>query len=247
MSSHPSAGGEPTEKELLPYGYAAGHYTIRCGDCQNLSNDCDKRAARCHACAVKAWKIKGASAGEGGGKGLDLDAIRQSFIIDGDGMIDARVVAMIKEIKELCARPVGSLDALREAVAEDLGPIEDVLYDLISDLHHLEEEGSDEDAAETTITGAAKKLAALLERSSVSAPREPSQPSESSPQGNPERPARPIKLRTIYNESHGKFDSILIDSYPIGGGVWQGPREIAKEIEYRIRSFEPGAAGQGEA
>ncbi len=65
--------------------------------------------------------------------------------------------------------------------------------------------------------------------------------------GAPAMGARPMKLRTIYTESHGKFDSLLIDSYPIGGGVWQGPREIAKEINHRIKAFEaPGQPGETE-
>lgn len=97
----------------------------------------------------------------------------------------------------------------------------------------------------------------------VNAPQSPSsiqvqgatdQPTVNQPSSNGQgatgSPARPMKLRTIYTESHGNFDSVLIDSYPIGGGVWQGPREIAKEINFRIKSFEvpaPESPAEGRA
>jgi hypothetical protein len=171
-----------------------------------------------------------ASAGEGGGKGLDLDAIerrrkattdcpwvkcchserggdwwtihrgveidgvitalpgRQLFRVMSSGLQggnDAAFVAharedidaLIAEVKRLRARPVGSLDALREAVAE-------YLYNMDSQgAKWIYENDFEKKRWRAEADALLAHIGPLLERSSVSAPREPQPESQSKTKG----------------------------------------------------------------
>lgn len=39
-------------RELVPWGYAPGNYTVECHDCRERYWDLDKRAYRCERCAM---------------------------------------------------------------------------------------------------------------------------------------------------------------------------------------------------
>jgi hypothetical protein len=148
--------------------------------------------------------------------------------------------------KRIKAAFVAAYDAQRAALSSPSpapAGLRDVLAKWYNDRIYPGTEWKREDF---TYSAADELIAILAAQPGAAAPAAEDAGREDHPQG----PARPIKLRTIYTESTGKYDYVLIDSYPIGGGIWTGPRVIAKEIEFRIRAFEataPEAKGEGGA
>lgn len=54
------AAVQPTDEQLLEFGYAPGSYDMKCRTCRGIVHDVDKRAMRCRGCAVNAFRAAAA-------------------------------------------------------------------------------------------------------------------------------------------------------------------------------------------
>ncbi|SFM82186.1 hypothetical protein [Methylobacterium pseudosasicola] len=50
------AAEQPSDEQLLEFGYAPGSYDMKCRTCRGIVHDVDKRALRCRGCAVNAFR-----------------------------------------------------------------------------------------------------------------------------------------------------------------------------------------------
>lgn len=109
-----------TAEQLLPFGYAAGHYTMKCPVCRAQSYDVDKRAFRCWQCAVNAFRaaeVRASAASEDAprviGRDDVVDRLRKAygFLRDEGHFVSA----------DACLVALTEIKTLREGLTEIVG------------------------------------------------------------------------------------------------------------------------------
>lgn len=112
---------QPTAKQLMPFGYAAGGYQIKCPACKNVAYDLDKRAFRCWQCAVNAFRaaeVKASVVSEDAprviGRDDIVDRLRKAygFLRDEGHFVSADTcLVALTEIQRLRADPAQGIEA----------------------------------------------------------------------------------------------------------------------------------------